>query len=95
LKETGIVRRLDSLNRLVIPKGICRTMQIGAGDAVEVFVDQNRVVLQKYKAGGCTFCGSNDIKLQLHNGQTICRKCTTEIIDANIYADLETADNQG
>jgi bifunctional DNA-binding transcriptional regulator/antitoxin component of YhaV-PrlF toxin-antitoxin module len=69
-------------------------MQIGAGDAVEVFVDKNRVVLQKYDAGGCTFCGSHDIKLQLHNGQAICRKCTTEIIDANIYADLEAGGKQ-
>lgn len=51
MKPTGIVRRIDDLGRVVIPKEIRRTMKINEGEEVEVFVSaQNSVVLRKYSA---------------------------------------------
>jgi AbrB family transcriptional regulator (stage V sporulation protein T) len=53
VKATGIVRRLDDLGRVVIPKEIRRTLRIHEGDPVEIFVDRNgEVVLKKYSPLG-------------------------------------------
>ncbi len=49
MKETGMVRRIDELGRVVIPKEIRRTMRIREGEEMEVFVEDNEcVVLKKY-----------------------------------------------
>ena len=50
MKATGIVRRIDDLGRVVIPKEIRRTLNIQEGDPLEVFVGENgSVVFQKYE----------------------------------------------
>ncbi len=41
LKATGIVRRIDDLGRVVIPKEIRRTLRIREGDPLEIFVDRD------------------------------------------------------
>jgi AbrB family transcriptional regulator (stage V sporulation protein T) len=49
VKATGIVRRIDDLGRVVIPKEIRRTMRIREGDPLEIFVDrEGEVILKKY-----------------------------------------------
>ena len=49
MKATGVVRRIDDLGRVVIPKEIRRTMRIREGDSLEIFVNQSgEVVLKKY-----------------------------------------------
>ena len=48
MKATGIVRRIDDLGRIVIPKEIRRTLKINEGDSLEIFVDDSSVVLKKY-----------------------------------------------
>lgn len=49
MKATGIVRRIDDLGRVVIPKEIRRTLNIREGDALEIYLDgQNGVVFRKY-----------------------------------------------
>ena len=49
MKATGIVRRIDELGRVVIPKEIRRTQRIRQGDALEIFTDTNgEVVFKKY-----------------------------------------------
>src|SRR5690554_308699 len=51
MKATGIVRRIDDLGRVVIPKEIRRTLRIREGDPLEIFVDQDgEVILKKYSA---------------------------------------------
>jgi AbrB family transcriptional regulator (stage V sporulation protein T) len=53
LKATGIVRRIDDLGRVVIPKEIRRTMRIREGDPLEIFVDRDgEVILKKYSPIG-------------------------------------------
>lgn len=48
MKATGIVRRIDDLGRIVIPKEIRRSMRIREGEAMEIFLEDNCVCLKKY-----------------------------------------------
>lgn len=53
MKATGIVRRIDELGRVVIPKEIRRTMRIREGDPLEIFTDRDgEVILKKYSPIG-------------------------------------------
>ena len=50
MKATGIVRRIDDLGRVVIPKEIRRTLRIREGDPLEIFTDrEGEIILKKYK----------------------------------------------
>lgn len=53
MKATGIVRRIDDLGRVVIPKEIRRTLRIREGDPLEIFTDkEGQVILKKYSPIG-------------------------------------------
>ena len=53
MKATGIVRRIDELGRVVIPKEIRRTLRIREGDALEIYTDrEGGVILKKYSLVG-------------------------------------------
>lgn len=53
MKATGIVRRIDDLGRIVIPKEIRRTLRIREGDPLEIFTDrEGEVILKKYSPIG-------------------------------------------
>lgn len=52
MKATGIIRRIDDLGRIVIPKEIRRNMNIREGDPMEIYLDgDNRVIFEKYNSG--------------------------------------------
>ncbi len=48
MKDTGIVRRIDSLGRVVIPKEIRKTHRIVAGDPIEIYADKEGIIIKKY-----------------------------------------------
>ncbi len=48
MKATGIVRRVDDLGRIVIPKEIRRKLGITEGASMELFTEDNKVIFQKY-----------------------------------------------
>ena len=53
MKATGIVRRIDELGRVVIPKEIRRTLRIREGDPLEIYTDrEGQVILKKYSPIG-------------------------------------------
>ena len=52
MKATGIVRRIDDLGRVVIPKEIRRTMRIREGEPMEIFIDGGSVIFKKYSLLG-------------------------------------------
>lgn len=81
MKSTGIVRRVDELGRIVLPIEIRRNFNLDKGDAVEIFVDDETVVLRKY-APACIFCGSADNEIPF-KGRTICEKCLAELQKVN------------
>jgi transcriptional pleiotropic regulator of transition state genes len=49
VKSTGIVRKVDELGRVVIPIELRRTLGIEEKDALEIYVDDDRIILKKYK----------------------------------------------
>jgi len=73
MKSTGIVRRADSLNRVVIPKELCRVLSIEPGTPMEIFMDGGDIILRKYEPGCCTcgFCGD----LIDFKGKKFCPEC--------------------
>ena len=77
MKSTGIVRKIDELGRVVIPMEMRRSMAIEDGDAFEIFVDEDRIVLSKYTPF-CVFCGSSDGLVDYH-GKRVCKACRAEL----------------
>lgn len=74
MKETGIVRRIDDLGRIVIPKEIRRTLGIKESDPMEIFVQGDQIILSKY-APGCVLCGEIRDDMKSFNGRIICKPC--------------------
>lgn len=77
MKATGIVRTIDSVGRFVIPKELRRTMNISEDDALEVFVDDNNILLRKYNPS-CIFCKNLDDVIEFEK-QKICKSCIAKI----------------
>ena len=77
MKATGIVRNLDQLGRLVIPKETRRVFNLNEGDPVEIFTDGDTIILKKY-AQGCQCCG-NMKNIKEYKGIKICKKCLNEL----------------
>ncbi len=48
MKSTGVIRRIDDLGRIVIPKEIRRNLKIRDGENMEIFIDLDAIVLKKY-----------------------------------------------
>lgn len=87
MKATGIIRRLDDLGRVVIPKEIRRQLKITDGDPLEIFLTtDNEIVLKPYRAKEYTLRKSeNWEELIAPDGKVICgnhRLYATEILDA-------------
>ena len=56
MKNTGIVRQLDELGRVVLPKELRKTLNLNQRDPMEIFIDGVSVILKKYEPA-CIFCG--------------------------------------
>lgn len=85
MKATGIVRRIDDLGRVVIPKEIRRSLGFREGDALEIFVEDNKVIFEKYQPSGERFAAScaeyvaekqNLIRGVMVSGKTTTVMCT-------------------
>lgn len=73
MTSTGIVRRIDSVGRFVLPIELRRTLQIEDSDSLEVFVEDNAIILKKYQPA-CIFCG-NARDVSSYKGKNICGDC--------------------
>lgn len=73
MKSTGIVRKVDELGRVVIPIELRRTLGIDEKDALEIYVDQEKIILKKYEPA-CVFCGSAD-HVQHFRSKLVCKEC--------------------
>ena len=77
MKATGIVRKIDSLGRIVLPKELRKVMDINIKDPVEIFVEEDQIILQKYEPA-CLFCGSADDVIE-YEGKMICKNCLAKL----------------
>ncbi len=77
MKSTGIVRQVDELGRIVIPKEMRTKMAINSGDPIEIYVEGDKIILQKYQ-NACVFCG-HGLDLINYKDRKICHECIREL----------------
>lgn len=49
MKNTGVIRKIDNLGRIVVPKEIRKNLNIHNGDDVQIFIEEDRIILKKYQ----------------------------------------------
>lgn len=80
MKSTGIVRGIDTLGRIVLPKELRTSMKLDTDAKLEIFVDGESVILKKYRpSGSCDFCGEVDPHAVRYEGYCICPACRLKI----------------
>lgn len=77
MKSTGIVRKVDELGRLCIPAELRRTLNINECDPLEIFIEDESIILKKYNPG-CIFCGEFKDIISFKN-KIVCKKCIKEL----------------
>ena len=77
MKATGIIRKVDEVGRIVMPKELRKAMDIKEGDPMEIFTDGEAIILKKY-APFCAFCSSS-MSLMHFGGKVICSECAKKI----------------
>ncbi len=78
MKSVGIVRKVDELGRIVLPVELRRKFGIEIRDAVEIYTDENSIILRKYEPA-CIFCGDAKEVFQF-SGKNICPSCAKAIV---------------
>jgi len=74
MKSTGIIRGLDNMGRVVIPKEIRKFLDMTEGvDEFEIYMQDDCIVLKKHKSN-CVFCGAEDNCIEFES-QKICKSC--------------------
>ena len=74
--STGIVRSIDSLGRVVLPKELRTTYDITPDTPLEIFTDGDSIIMRKYHAqGSCVFCGDISPDAVLLHGKYVCPVC--------------------
>lgn len=79
MKSTGIVRRIDELGRIVIPKEIRKNLHIREGESVEIFTDSDNIVLKKFSL----IKNINDLAQNLVDSVFSVLKCNVIMTDTN------------
>jgi len=77
MKSVGIVRKVDSMGRMVVPKEVRNILGWDEGRPIEIFVDGESVVLKAYWPG-CIFC-NNLTDLTEFKGRLVCKTCIRKI----------------
>lgn len=80
IKSTGIVRKVDELGRVVIPIELRRTLGIDEKDALEIYVDHEKIILKKYEPA-CVFCGNAE-DVTVFKGKNVCIRCAKSMYEA-------------
>ena len=77
MKSTGMIRRVDELGRVVIPKEIRNKLDIQEKDPIEIYVQEDCVILKKYESN-CIFCGNTKDLIE-YREKLICKKCLKDL----------------
>ncbi len=77
MKSTGIVRKVDELGRIVLPIELRRTLDIEIKDSIEIYVENDSIILKKYEPT-CIFCGDNK-DLKTFNEKNVCSNCIKKL----------------
>ena len=77
MKSTGMVRKVDELGRIVLPAEIRQNLDIQVKDAIEIFTEGERIVLQKYQPS-CIFCNNVDNVVYFQE-KRVCNECIAKL----------------
>jgi len=77
MKSTGMIRRVDELGRVVIPKEIRNKLDIQEKDPLEIYVQEDCIILKKYESN-CIFCGNTKDLIE-YKEKLICKKCLKDL----------------
>jgi len=77
MKSTGIIRKVDELGRIVLPIEIRRTLDIAERDELEIFMEGDQIILQKFE-NTCVFCGTTKALITFQD-KNICTECVRKI----------------
>lgn len=77
MRATGVVRKIDELGRFVLPIEIRKSLNLNCRDAVEIFVDNDKIILKKYEPS-CIFCGNADQVSDFY-GKLVCSDCIEKL----------------
>lgn len=73
MKSTGIIRKIDELGRIVLPKELRKKLGINIKDPMEIYTDSESIILRKIE-DKCVFCG-NTKDLVSFKDKLICKSC--------------------
>lgn len=74
--STGILRNIDNLGRIVLPKELRKAFAITPETPLEIFTEGDAILLRKYKpAGACAFCGEVSLDAVTFKGKPVCPAC--------------------
>jgi len=93
MKATGMIRRVDEMGRIVLPAELRRAMDIGEKEMLEIYVEDDRLIMKKYRPT-CVFCDScKDILI--FRGKNICGQCRGQLLAFEEQRRAETAESAG
>lgn len=87
MRSTGMIRPVDKMGRVVIPKEIREHLGVKNDiDSFEIYMDGNRIILQKFEPT-CIFCGNLADSVEL-NGYVVCKNCIERLREIMKEADM-------
>ena len=81
MKKSGELCKVDALGRIVIPVRLRRSLGLKTNDPLEVYTNDDEIVLRKY-IPVCVFCGSEE-ELILYKSKYVCAECAAQISQAD------------
>lgn len=80
MKHTGIIRKVDHLGRIVLPKELRKSLNLQDDTPMEISVDGDTILLRKHSTEStCVFCGKEDPEGTVFSGQCVCRSCLEKL----------------
>jgi transcriptional pleiotropic regulator of transition state genes len=77
MKPAGVVRKVDQLGRIVLPKSLRKRYLMNEGDPVEILVQGDHIILERYRPK-CVFCGNID-QVSDFKERHVCGVCLAEM----------------
>jgi len=82
MRPAGVVRKVDQLGRIVLPKSLRKRYKMNEGDPVEILVTGDNILLERFRAK-CFFCGAMSDMIE-YREKHVCIDCLREIASLNL-----------
>ncbi|HHV59924.1 MAG TPA: AbrB/MazE/SpoVT family DNA-binding domain-containing protein [Clostridiaceae bacterium] len=77
MRATGVVRRVDQLGRIVLPKKLRKEFEFNEKNDIELLIDGDTIVLRRFLPS-CVFCNTRE-NVSEYKGRNICENCMEEL----------------